>query len=598
MYKPLENLRYLSKVLWKFDRRIFPLAVAEALIGALIPYLSVLIPKYAIAGILEGMSSAYWVMFFVAFGMGGILLYALDALLSNYLKARISAARNGCFGQMLTDKMFRMKYSLLEQPQTQELCFRANFLFWSDNSGVAGVFEGIRAIFAWSLTLMGLVVLLSHFNEFLFLLLAGLVIFNAVLLNRARKKEETFRAEKAEIDHEKEYINETMRDLIAGKDIRLYGMAGYLIRWYRHVSRQSVNISSGIQKGYTLAELGGTALALLRDTVVYGILLAALLQGKLRADDFVMYVGAATCLTETLIRIIDKYLAARQFLGHTNDFRSVMELEEEELDDAAVGTNRFQEIRLEGVSFRYPGNEKYALEKIDLTIHPGEHVAVVGRNGAGKTTLVKLLTGLYEPSEGRIIVCDEDGRFMDERKRNMMFSVVMQKIYQYPFTIRENITFQESGDEKKEQLLNTIKMAGIDEEIRRLPRGSETMLRGDFDPEGITFSGGQAQKLALARALYKDAPAVILDEPSAALDPIAEQELYERFYRMLADKACVFISHRLSSVRFCDRILLMDQGRIVACGNHEHLIHNCPLYASLWEAQSRPYRGEKEGAAL
>lgn len=597
MHKTLDNLRYLSGVLWHFDRNIFFLAVSECLVGALIPYLTILAPECAIAGILNHKEPFYWISFFLLFGMGGIILHMLEVLLVNGFRARVSAARNGCFGQMLTEKMFHLKYSLLEQPDIQELCFRANFLFWSDNNGMAGVFEGLREMFEGILTLVGLVFILSNFNPFLFLFLGGVVIVNVILLKRARKKEDEIRSQRSRMEHEREYLNLTMRDLVAGKDIRLYGLTGFFTRWYQRVAQQVVKTASIGQKGHTKASLGGAVLALLRDMVVYVCLLMALLQGKILVDDFVLYVGATTCFTETLISVIDGFLAVRQFLSHTNDFRCVMELEEETSGNITCKRS-FKEIHLNKVSFRYPGSEAYALKDIDLTIHSGEHIMVVGKNGAGKTTLVKLLTGLYEPELGSITICDEDGGIFDERKRFAFFSVILQKIHQYPFTVWENITFQEKESVDISRLKQSVELAGLTRELKRFPRGGETMLRKDFDPEGITLSRGQAQKLALARTLYKEAPAVILDEPSAALDPLAEQKLYDCFDRMLEGRTCVFISHRLSNVRACDRIVLLEQGRIVGCGSHEQLLKDCPLYVSLWEAQSCPYQEIKEEIAL
>ena len=230
---------------------------------------------------------------------------------------------------------------------------------------------------------------------------------------------------------------------------------------------------------------------------------------------------------------------------------------------------------------------------MQLRIESGEHIAIVGPNGSGKTTLVKLILGLYQPQSGEYNIFDAKGNRIEGRCFET-FSTVMQKIFQYAMTVGENISFQEDDQCDMGRLQSAISCSQLNQDIAEMPGGIHTMLRKDFDVHGINLSGGQLQKMALARAVYKDAPVMVLDEPSAALDPIAEQRFYEIINELFRDKTCIYVSHRLASVRFCNRIILMDGGRIVGIGSHEELLAESTLYQNMYHAQSRPYWNSDE----
>lgn len=598
MKKNIDNLRYLAAILWKFDKYIFLLFLCSILTGAIVPYIGILLPKFVLRALLSHADIEYWIKLFLLFGLGGTCLSVLDAWLLNMFKAHISAARNGCFGQMLTEKMLKMEYSLLEQPSVQELCYRANFLFWSDNSGMAGVFDGLRVMLSGLFTLGGLAIILARLSPILPFLLCILFLVSFVSLLSARKKENTLRDEMSAAEREKEYLDSLMCDITAGKDIRLYGMTGWLSGWYRKTGKRSEQTVSTVRKGYTKAELCAAATSLLRDAAAYTYLLRRVLSKSFLIDDFVMYIGAITGFTSNLVTVVDKFLGVRQFLENADDFRKAMSLEDDNMAEMQESVTNFRRISLNNIFFRYPQSDTDALKGINLTVSRGEHIAIVGLNGAGKTTLIKLLTGLYSPLSGEVEIYydknyHDEGKYASNQKHYKLFSVVMQKVFQYAFTLEENITFQAHEDVNQLKLKRAVEWAGLSEDIEKMPNGLNTLLRKDYDPNGITLSGGQTQKLALARALYRDAPVVILDEPSSALDPIAEYTMYENFNRLLKDKTCIFISHRLSSVRFCNRVVLLDKGCIAGIGSHEQLVRENSLYAELWNAQSKPYQKDQ-----
>ena len=363
------------------------------------------------------------------------------------------------------------------------------------------------------------------------------------------------------------------------------------MQWFRRTAADRRSLIRKIQRNYTRAEICGIILALLRDVFLYGYLIKEIIEGHMAADQFLLYTGSASGFTLAFGGMIENFLNIRQFLGQAKDFQEVMKLPEEPSENIPDVKMDFSHLVMKNVSFTYPNG--FALGIENLSIQKGEHIALVGPNGSGKTTLVKLVLGLYRPQQGKIDVFMKNGDVISGNRFGL-FSTVMQKIYQYAMTVDENICFQEYEEMDGPMLQRAILGAQLNEDIKTMPKGGRTMLRKDFDPAGVHLSGGQLQKLALARALYKDAPIMVLDEPSASLDPLAEQQLYEAFSQLFADKTCIYVSHRLSSVHFCSRIWVMDAGQMIATGTHEELMQKCSLYARMYEAQSRPYQDTEE----
>ena len=250
------------------------------------------------------------------------------------------------------------------------------------------------------------------------------------------------------------------------------------------------------------------------------------------------------------------------------------------------------EIRLEDVSYRYPGAQKDTISHMNLTLHPGEKLAMVGLNGAGKTTLVKLICGFFDPTQGRVLLNGQDIRQYNRKEYYGLFAAVFQSFSVVDCTVAQNVA-QEAKEIDRERVARCLEQAGLLEKVGELPQGMNTYLGRELYEEGVELSGGQNQRLMLARALYKNADILLLDEPTAALDPIAENDIYMRYSRMTEGKTALFISHRLASTQFCDRILFLKDGLIAEEGTHRSLLEQGGEYAKLFEIQSRYYREEK-----
>ena len=246
-------------------------------------------------------------------------------------------------------------------------------------------------------------------------------------------------------------------------------------------------------------------------------------------------------------------------------------------------------IEFVNVSFKYPKTDFWALKNVSFKFKIGERLAIVGMNGSGKTTLIKLLSRLYEPTEGVITLNGIDIKKYDYDEYQSIFSVVFQDFHIFAFSISDNVSCSLNGD--KEKVVECLEQAGFGEKLKELPNGIETIITKLYDNDGIEISMGEKQKLAIARALYKDAPFVVLDEPTASLDPISEQEVYNKFNEMVKDKTAIYISHRLSSCRFCDKIAVLHEGKLVQVGNHDELVKDeNSKYFELWNAQAQYYK--------
>ncbi|MCR2047635.1 ABC transporter ATP-binding protein/permease [Acetatifactor muris] len=391
------------------------------------------------------------------------------------------------------------------------------------------------------------------------------------------------------------YLRRVSVDAGKGKDIRLYRMDVWFLRAFRECIGKICAILDRGRSGFTVAGIVQSLLSFGGNIILYGWLLWQMAAGNLTLPGFLLYVGIAAGFESWMRGVFEAVQEIAQNEKLMDGYRDFMDFGIEQGErEAPTHPGSIHEIRLENVCFRYEGNGKDTIHDLNLRLRPGEKLALVGLNGAGKTTLVKLLCGLYRPTAGKIYLDGQDMSSLSREKLFREFAVVFQDVSVFSFPLGENVTCEREGQEDSGKLRESLEKSGLLERVRELPEGLNTVMNRDLDPKGVTLSGGELQKLMLARALYKDAPIVILDEPTAALDPIAESEMYEKYDEMIQGKTTVFISHRLSSTRFCDRILFLEEGHIIQEGSHESLMKANGAYAELFALQARYYRNDAD----
>lgn len=487
-------------------------------------------------------------------------------------------------------------YRYIESDEAHKKLDLATRAFFNDNS--MGVEEALRRFFAAVGGALGMVAYAAVIGTFVPWLLVPLVLLTIVSIaaNRwANEKSYAVMDDEFAASEAFEYLRRQALDPANGKDIRLYRMSAWFKRAFAQVLDRNVELRDIEYEAFERAGYVAAVCALVRDGASYATLIWLLFAGSIDLPAFLLLAGMVSGFGTWMQTAFDSLSELTVQLRHVSAYREV----HDDCAPAAHGTNaapnpgRAHEIRLDHVSFSYDGS-KDAVHDLTLTIHPGEKIALVGVNGAGKTTLVKLLCGLYRPTSGSIYLDGVDVASINPRSLWREFSVVFQDCFPFSFTVADNVSC--SGGEKDVDpvRLNTcLAQADLAEKVAGLPHGAETHLGQDVDPEGVSLSGGETQRLMLARALYKGAPVVLLDEPTAALDPLAERQVYERYDELTAGKTSVFISHRLSSTRFCERILYMESGRVVEQGTHEELMAAAGGYARMFETQARYYEDTK-----
>ena len=440
--------------------------------------------------------------------------------------------------------------------------------------------------------------ILAALNPLLILFLCLTTLAGFFLNRRISRWLEGSSDEKAGYEQRMRYVISAADDPRAAKDIRLYRMAA----WLDGVYKKNLSGLLGWYRRYTAKLFGVSAadsvLVLIREGALYAYLICLALDGRITAAEFVLYFNAAAGFSSWFGGLLGQITAFERLNLAVNRFRSYLEYPERWLREEGkpVGDRTApKRMELRHVSFRYREDGADVIRDLNLTLEAGEHLAVVGLNGAGKTTLVKLLCGLADPTEGAVLYNGTDIREYNRTEYCRLFGAVFQEHSILPVTIEEIVAGEEAGDADRGRAEACLRQAGLWEKIASLPGGMDSRYDKAFWDDGVLFSGGEIQKLLLARALYRQSPVIVLDEPTAALDPVSENRLYETYDDIMRGKTTVFISHRLASTRFCHRIILLDQGRIAEEGTHEELLARNGRYRELFETQAKYYRENPEG---
>ncbi|MBQ9867484.1 MAG: ABC transporter ATP-binding protein [Lachnospiraceae bacterium] len=596
-YNIFQNLGYCLSAAWQVYPWLCAYAAGMIAVNCVVPLITAYLPKVLIDEITGGAELKH-----VLAVTGGMTLgLALAGTVQKYLERLIYWHKfklNAFFLRKVTKKGLTTDYKNQEDEHFRKL---QNESFASCNGNFSYFNQIMDASVQFFSNLLGFAAffgILAMLNPLIIVFLALTTLIGFFLNRRINKWVSLNTDEKAGYEQRMQYVISASDDTAAAKDIRLYNMA----KWLNDVYDKNLKGVLGWYKKYTAKLFGiasaDSAVTLIREGITYLYLLYLVIKEEISVADFVLYFNVVAGFSNWLGSMLGQLSNIERLNLSVNRIREFLDYPENyrrEGGKEIPGADEPREIRLDHVSFRYKEDDKDILSNIDLMIKPGEHLAIVGLNGAGKTTLVKLICGLTEADSGTVLYNGTDIREYNRDDYYDLFGAVFQDDSIMPVTLAEIVAEDliENIDEKRVEIC--LKQAGLWGRIAELKDGIHSKYDKAFWDEGINLSGGEKQKLMLARALYRRSPLIILDEPTAALDPISENCLYETYDEMMKDKTTVFISHRLASTRFCSRIILMEDGKIAEEGTHEELLKLRGKYYELFETQAKYYRENDKG---
>lgn len=584
------NTWFMFGKAWKYEKSVLAVMVLTIVLEVGMNLMNLYIGPAVLRGLEEGWTLARISQTILIFAGGMMLVGAVQGYVElNYPYAQIFV-RIKLFLDYFK-KCATVSYSKLDDQKFTKMQQKGMEALNQNSAAGEHIWQTLTSLGQSICGIVLYLMILSVMNPFLMLLVAATTAVSFFFSRRIYDWGYRNREEEAEYTKKWDYLTERYKDRKCAKDIRMFGMGAWLRSLHAGARKSYEAFQARKSRKYFLANVIDTALVFLRNSVVYVYLLQMVLDNHMGASEFLLYFSAvngfSSWMEQLLTQVSQLYQEStvlstyREYLDTEDDYQ-VEEGMEIPLADA-------YEIMLKHVSFRYPQAEKNTLTDINLTLHPGEKLAVVGLNGAGKTTLVKLICGFYDPTEGEVLLNGVNIRNYRRKSYYEMFTAVFQQFAILPVTIAENVS-QTGGNYDEARVMKCLAQADLMERVNELEQGCRTLMERSVYTDGAELSGGETQRLMLARALYKDGIFMILDEPTAALDPIAESAIYEKYSKMADCKTSVFISHRLASTRFCDRILFMEQGEIAEEGTHEALLAKRGKYAELFEVQSRYYR--------
>lgn len=491
--------------------------------------------------------------------------------------------------QLRIEKALKMNYQTLEDPKMLDRMNNATRATLGTN-GIGGMMHNLFNILCSIVSFLCAGVIISTLNAGIIVVVTILAAMQFYFYTKALQsdKKATW-DEMSPIIRRLDYIYRIGTDFSFAKDIRLFHMKDWIKQRqsdYFQEKQDKIVRSKKIWLRYDQSE---KIVGVLRNGLLYGYLIYRALYTNLTAGNFTMYLTSALTLSGTMVTFFMQIGGFGRASAETDDFRSFVESKTDEQPTIEIPKCDSYEFRFENVSFCYPNRKEYALKNLNLTIEAGKRLAVVGLNGAGKTTMIKLLLRLYDVTEGRILMNGIDIREFDKEAYYHLFAPVFQNVEIFAFPMAENVSMSSPEETDKKKAEQMLKQAGLEVKVKSLEKGVDTELLKVLHSDGIDLSGGEKQKLALARALYKEAPIVVLDEPTAALDALAEYQLYNGFDQLIGNKTAVYISHRLSSTRFCDQIVMFKDGQMIEYGTHEELLQKDGEYAKMFHIQSQYY---------
>lgn len=604
--KKMKTIFCAFREMHRLEKRIIPTSVVVAAVMAVMPFVNIWFTSKIIDLLDTGAQMSELMLYIGLVVSINLVLFFFNDFFSDMFFMYRSLMYNKEL-QSISRKLFKAEYQKLEDGDFKELVHKHSEAQDRVFSSFVQLAWMMRDFISGIITLIISVIIIiplfkigfkttgdTYFEKPVFLLtifgaIAVMVVIILVVALRMNKAYFKAGDEYSRLDRMFYYFLNMFSDYNTGKEIRLYKEQNLIEHTATDVlltdgERVLKNASMNTAKSSSFV-------AILGAVVGFGIYLfigVKGLYGLFGIGSLVLYCGSFMQIINGIMKMATTFGKTEEMVPLVNYYFEIINTKDEmTYGDKKLDLNGKFEIEFKNVSFKYPGSENYSLKNINIKINNGEHLAVVGRNGSGKTTFIKLMCRLYDVTDGEILINGVNIKEYTKESIISLYSVVFQDFKIFSTTLAENISASEEYDSEK--LFDALDKANIKDRVLAMEKKENTYLYKDLDKQGVEISGGESQKLALTRALYKDAPVVILDEPTAALDPIAENEIYSRFNSFVQNKTAIYISHRLSSCAFCDDIAVFDKAELVELGTHNELVNSGGKYSELWNAQSKYY---------
>ena len=592
-YNMFQNSWFMIKLAWKQkEKKVILTGILLVLLGVATNLIDLYIAPTILKAIETNASFGELMLTILVFITDLVLTYGFNSYIkTNVLYGRVTVRTE--IIAMLNNKACKTSYPNIENEEFYKLSVQASDKCNSNSQATEAIWNTLIMLLKNIICFIfytGLLLMVKPLMLVIILVTTLIGFFINNYLSEYTYKKKEFEAEQ---DKKLYYINRVSSSIDYAKDIRIFGLRPWLTELHMKsmdLLHAFYNKAYGV---YLWARIADLVLAFLRNTVAYVYLIGLVVDNQISVAEFLLYFSAVSGFTSLVTGVLSQLNRLKKQSLDISIVREALEYPEvfkfEDGEDLVVDLNKEYTIELKNVSFRYPGKNKNVLSNINLTIKPNEKIAIVGLNGAGKTTLVKLICGYYDPTEGEILLNGVNIKAYNREHYYKMFSAVFQHFSLLAGSVAVNVA-QSIDNINYDLVYSCVEKAGLKEKIESLPEKYESNLNREVFEDATNLSGGETQRLMLARALYKDAPIIVLDEPTSALDPIAEADIYNKYNELAKNKSSLFISHRLASTRFCDRILFIADEKIVEQGTHDELLAMGGKYAHLFNVQSKYYR--------
>ena len=588
-YNALQNSLYMIRLAWKHERSILFHAVTAVILYVTSELIDLYLAPSVISAVESKVPLKTLILTITAFVGSSLVLQAIRSYINGFqgysritLRSVMVALRN--------EKACDTSYINRLKTDFQDKMNRSGWSLGNNRASGEAIWNTLVSLLQQFLGLLSMYAILSLVDVRLVVIIIICATLSFCVDKWVYAYEDRHRDEFSALNQKLSYIGWIERDHIIAKDVRIFGLANWLEELYHRAFGAMLSLRRKQNLVFFISDMTGLVLTFLRNGLAYAFLIKLVLDDGLSASLFLLYFNAVGKSAWWARSILSSFNELDRHSRNISVYREFLEYDEPYKfeDGDPIPSADSHTITLENVSFTYPESDVPVLKNIDLTLKTGDKLAVVGLNGAGKTTLIKMISGLLDPTEGRVLLDGTDIRELNRREYYKMFSAVFQSFTLLPQTVAQNVSQALDGYDI-DRVKDCIAKAGLSEKIESLPNGYETLLNREMYEDAAEFSGGETQRLMLARALYKDSPFLLLDEPTAALDPIAESDIYQKYNSMTESKGAVFISHRLASTRFCDSIILLDNNVVLERGSHDELMAKRGRYFELFSVQSKYY---------